>query len=147
MKENLKSPGSLIALLYRKANAFWTLQLKECGLCAAEYPVMLLLYRSDGITQEEISREVQVDKSAVTRVLQSLMKKGLVERKKDRDDRRCNRIFLTEKAEEYRDQVETFRESWNETLQKGMTAEERQILIELLQRAAENVKEWNESCQ
>lgn len=147
MKEKINSPGSLIALLYRKANMFWTLELKEYGLSAAEYPVMLRLYRSDGITQEEISREVQVDKSAVTRVLQSLMAKGLVERRRDENDRRCNRIFLTDQAEKYRNQIEALRECWGETLQRGMTEEEKQIFMRLLSKAAENAKEWMEACQ
>lgn len=147
MKEKINSPGGLIALLYRKANMFWTFELKEYGLSAAEYPVMLQLYRSDGITQEEISREVQVDKSAVTRVLQSLVAKGLAEQRKDENDRRCNRVFLTDQAEKSRVRIEALREGWGETLQKGMTAEEKQTFMRLLSKAAENAKEWNESCR
>lgn len=147
MEENLCSPGRLIAMLYRKSNVFWTMELKESGLSAAEYPIMLCLYRSDGITQEDISQEVQVDKSAVTRALQSLADKGLVERRRDRRDRRCNRIFLTDKARQYQEQVENLREHWNEILLNGMNGEEKQIFIRLLNRAAEKAKEWNESCQ
>lgn len=147
MDTKMDNPARMIAILHNMAHIFWAGQLEGSGLSVAEHPVMFLLYQGDGLTQEEISRRLLVDKSAVTRALQSLEGKGMVERRKDEKDRRCNRIFLTNRAEVYRNQVESSRTSWNETLQRGMTEEERQTFSRLLKKAAENVKEWNASCQ
>lgn len=147
MKTKTDNPGRLIAVLHRRSNAFWAGRLQGSGLSVAEHPLMFMLYQGDGLTQEEISQHLSVDKSAVTRALQSLEAKGMVERRKDKNDRRCNRIFLTDRAETLRGLVESSRVSWNETLQKGMSQEERETFIRLLDKAAENVKEWNEACQ
>ena len=40
---------------------------------------------------------VGVDKAMTTRVIHSLVKKGLVKKIPDTEDRRCNRIYQTEK--------------------------------------------------
>ena len=140
-----RNPGKLIAILHRKAQIFYTHSLKEADIGASEYPILLLLYRKDGVTQDEISQNLLLDKSAVTRAVQSLVNKGLAERKKDTEDHRCNRIFLTDKADAYRNLIESVRVSWNETLLEHMSQEEKEIFSRLLLTAAENVKECTKS--
>lgn len=139
-------PGRLIAVIHRKAQIFWTQALKEAGISTAEYPVLLRLYSGDGITQEQLTQELLVDKSAVTRVVQSLLNKGLIERKRDEWDHRCYRIFLTEKADAHRKIIESAQFQWNNILQDQMDETERQIFQRLLKQAADNAKEWYQSC-
>lgn len=136
------NPGRLIAMLHRKAQIFWTQSLKEAGIGISEYPILLLLYRKDGITQEEISQNLLLDKSSVTRAVQSLLKKGLIKRERDEKDHRCNRIFLTDKADDYRCLMESVRVRWNNILQDHMSNEEKEIFTGLLNTAAQNAKEW-----
>ena len=135
------SPGRLIGLLYRKGQIFWTRALKEQKIGAAEYPVLLRLYRGDGLTQEEITRDLSVDKSAVTRVIQTLLDKGLVERRKDEKDRRCNRIFLTSLANAQRENIKQIQLQWNQILQQQMSEEEQKLFFLLLEKTAESIKE------
>lgn len=54
-----------------------------------------LLWRKDGINQQEIAVIVSKDKSSVTYLINSLVKRGLVERVADKSDRRNKQIFLT----------------------------------------------------
>lgn len=54
----------------------------------------------DGITQDEIVNDLGIDKGAVTRIIKSLIDKGLIEKNRDKVDKRCNRVFLTEKGKQ-----------------------------------------------
>ena len=54
-----------------------------------------LLWRQDGINQQEIADIVSKDKSSVTYLINSLVKRGLVKRVENKNDRRNKQIFLT----------------------------------------------------
>lgn len=61
-----------------------------------------LLWRRDGINQQEIAYIISKDKSSVTYLINSLVKKGLVERIENKTDKRNKQIFLTERGKEKR---------------------------------------------
>jgi len=62
----------------------------------SEYVLLLCLFDCEGASQEELSRVLQTDKSAVARTLKLLEQKGFIRREKDAQDRRIKRIRLTE---------------------------------------------------
>ena len=62
----------------------------------SEYVLLLRLFDCEGASQEELSRVLQTDKSAVARTLKLLEQKGFIRREKDAQDRRTKRIRLTE---------------------------------------------------
>ena len=137
----MDNPGRFISILHRKAQIHWTQILKDVGISAAEYPILICLNYQDGITQEEITERLGIDKSAVTRVIQSLYEKGMVERKKDKIDRRCNRIYLTEEGKKTKEPNEQTKKEWSDTLMKGMTEEEKILFLRLLIQAVNNIKD------
>lgn len=57
-----------------------------------------LLWRRDGINQQEIAEIVSKDKSSVTYLINCLVKQGLVKRVEDKNDRRNRQVFLTPKG-------------------------------------------------
>ena len=68
-------------------------RLKEYNLTGNEGAILMILKKNPEIYQEDIIKELQVDKSAVTRLLQNMVNKKLVKQKlvdnvfskKDRD--------------------------------------------------------------
>jgi len=65
-------------------------------LTYSEYVLLLRLFDCEGASQEDLSRTLQTDKSAVARTLKLLEQKGFICREKDAEDRRIKRIRLTE---------------------------------------------------
>ena len=61
-----------------------------------------LLWRRDGINQQEIAEIVSKDKSSVTYLINSLVKRGLVKRVENKNDRRNKQVFLTPKGRQKR---------------------------------------------
>ena len=133
--------GRLVSFIHRKAMSYHTKCLKGYGISSAEYPVLFQLNRKDGVTQDEIAVELGMDKGAITRILQSLLQKQMVERKKDGTDRRCNRIFLTALGRETKEPVRQAKDSWNNILTKNMTEQEKKELVRLLKRTIQNIQE------
>ncbi|MBE4948476.1 MarR family transcriptional regulator [Chryseobacterium culicis] len=62
--------------------------------------IMGLLSRNDGINQQEIGTKVSKDKSSITYLINSLVKRDLVERIAYQNDRRNKQIFLTSKGKQ-----------------------------------------------
>ena len=62
--------------------------------------ILGLLSRNDGINQQEIGNKVSKDKSSITYLINSLVKRDLVERVAYQNDRRNKQIFLTPKGKQ-----------------------------------------------
>ncbi|WP_228375834.1 MarR family winged helix-turn-helix transcriptional regulator [Chryseobacterium taiwanense] len=58
--------------------------------------ILGLLWRNDGINQQEISNQISKDKSSITYLINNLVKRELVERIEYKNDRRNKQIFLTQ---------------------------------------------------
>ena len=60
-----------------------------------QWVVLYRLYESQGLTQVELGERTVKDKTSITRILDRLESKALAERRRDANDRRSQRIFLT----------------------------------------------------
>lgn len=95
-----KSIIRTITVLFRKSQTYQSNLLDKYNLTAAEHPFFVAMQENDGITQDELTALINVDKSATARTVKSLEEKGYVMRVRDERDRRQNRVFLTESAKE-----------------------------------------------
>lgn len=115
-----QSIGRLIAILHRQSQIFTNKALKEFSLTSAEYPFLFALYQREGQTQEELSSYLSIDKAATARVIKSLIAKGFVTKEQDAQDKRCNRIFLTEKANQKKEDIHQCVMQWNSYITEGL---------------------------
>jgi len=68
---------------------------QEIGESPGRFAALTLIARNPGITQTELSHASGRDKSSVTPVVEALVRRGLIERKRVRNDRRAYRLNLT----------------------------------------------------
>lgn len=134
-----KSIGRLISILHRQSQIYTNKALKEFSLTSAEYPFLFALYTKEGRTQEELSSYLYIDKAATTRIIRSLLAKGYVTRVQDGLDRRCNRIFLTEKAKQQQKEIRGRVMQWNAYITEGLDDETYQNAFATLQRMVDQV--------
>lgn len=75
--------------------------LKQNGvdLTPEQFLLIDLLWNEGPMSQQKIADLMQKDKNSVTKLVDALEKKDLVQRKRDSSDRRSNTLVLTEKAE------------------------------------------------
>jgi len=67
----------------------------EIGLSPEQYFLVWRLHERDGRVQGELVDPLMDDRPNITRLLDGLAKKGLVERRRDPEDGRRWRVFLT----------------------------------------------------
>jgi DNA-binding MarR family transcriptional regulator len=68
---------------------------REIGESPGRFATLTLIGRNPGISQTELSHANGRDKSSVTPVVEDLVRRGLVERRRVRSDRRAYRLNLT----------------------------------------------------
>lgn len=131
-----------IAILYRKSQIYWGNALQSSDITIAEYPILIHLFSKDGVTQNELAKAAALDKSSVTRSVQSLLNHGYIERKKNNPDKRCNCIYLTEKGRNTQPLIEKIIREWDSILTDCLTGEEKDEAYRLLNlMASEIIKE------
>jgi len=135
-----QSIGRLIAILHRQSQIYTNKALKEFSLTSAEYPFLFALFHTEGQTQEELSSYLYIDKGATTRVIKTLITKGLVTKEQDDQDKRCNRIFLTEKAKQLQENIRSRVMQWNSYITQGLDEETYQCVFSALQTMVDQVE-------
>lgn len=137
------SIGRLISIIHRKSQVYINYALSEFNITSAEYSFLLCLFRKDGKTQEELSSFLDIDKSATTRAIKSLEEKGYVTKEKDDDDKRFNRIYLTEKANENQDNIKKRIFHWSEFLMEDVFKEDAAIVFKVLESMTNKLDKTN----
>ncbi len=74
--------------------------IDQAGVTTAQAGALFYLQQHDGCLLQELSRGLLLDKSAITRMAGRLERKGLIERRPCRQDRRAVRVHLTALGQE-----------------------------------------------
>lgn len=134
-----KSIARMISILARKSQSHIGAALAKYDLSAAEQPFFMALQHDEGVTQEELTAMVSVDKAATARAVKSLEEKGFVTRVQDSRDRRQNRIYPTDKARQLADAVREELHCFNDRLTRGLDHESIEIIFSGLRKMEENL--------
>lgn len=131
-----------ISVTYRCAMRYRERELDDTGLAGCQTPYLMALYRHEGLTQEELARYLNVNKSSVARQLASLEEKGYIRREPDPQDRRSLLVYPTEKANALQDRMRHVLRDWSAYLTDDFTDEERETLSRLMGRVAERAEAY-----
>ena len=75
---------------------FDKLQENGINITPEQFLVLDILWKEQSLSQQNIADIIQKDKNSVTKIIDSLEKKNLVRRVVDKNDRRINKIELTD---------------------------------------------------
>ena len=135
-----------VIVLFRQMNLFLNRELLDEKLTSSDVLYLALLYEQDGRTQDEMAEAYTVDRAraATTRSLQGLEKKGLVRREVDTFDRRIRRVYLTEKAMQYRTAIRRMADDLADALFEGMSEEEVKAFMEQVEAMGQRARMLNQ---
>lgn len=100
---------------------------------------LIHLYKNDGISQEKLSELVNIDKGTTAKAIKKLEELNFIIRSKDTNDKRVNRIFLTEKALNIKDDFFSVLTNWENSLTNTLTEEEINSGLAILNKLSNNV--------
>lgn len=113
--------NAFISIINRKHASYINKKVKEEKLTYGLYPILITIYRNEGIIQEEIAQHFQLNESTVTRNLKKLEDKNLIQRTQHE---RKKSITLTEKGKQTARKVMDYDEKWDEKIQNILNNEE-----------------------
>ncbi len=103
-------------------------------LSVTQWRVMAALGRFAPLTASDVGQRIVMDKVAISRAVASLMKRGLVERAADPDDRRRASLRLTAKGRTVHAQIVPLALKYEAELYAALSPGERQTLNTLCDR-------------
>lgn len=115
-------------------------KLKVEGICACHHAFILMITKEPGRSQEELTREICLNKSTVTRTLSHLEKYGYIIRTPNPDDKRQFLVYPTDKMLEILPNVRAVSKKWNECISQGISNEELEVFYSVLQRMETKAK-------
>ncbi|MGN7940094.1 MarR family transcriptional regulator [Virgibacillus sp. 6R] len=124
-------------------SSFIKAKLEPFNLAPEQNLIMMLLWENDGLTQNELVRRLDKDKTNIARMASSLEKKGFIKRSECPNDRRSVKLYLTECGKELGTSVIPIAEQFNEIVRNGLTNEELLELDRLLSKITENVRSFS----
>lgn len=133
------SLGFLLNQSARHMKRYLDAALKQYQVTTSHWAVLVTLYQSDGLSQVALAKLLDSDKATCGSIIDGLVKRGLVTRVLNSDDRRSYQIRLTQKAKQEVSSMTQEAQKCNEIALKGFTTEEENQLKEYLARIIENL--------
>jgi DNA-binding MarR family transcriptional regulator len=122
----------LIARIYNRVARRLGQILDRHGLSLAQFEVLAVVQLAEGLTQQELAARLLVTKGNICGLIDRMGAGGWVERRPDPEDRRANRIFLTEEGRTLLAATMPVHHAHVQKLMKGLDRPELQRLHQLL---------------
>lgn len=133
-----------VSLLYRYGQMYIGDRLKDTDIGKGQYIFLNALYKEDGLSQEELSHYLKIDKGTTAKALKKLEAQGYILREIRDEDKRSYRVFLTAKALNMKDEIRKVLIDWRHILSDGLTEEERHTALELFEKMGTNAAKFIE---
>lgn len=130
--------GVLFHLLTRRLNAL--LAEKGTGITTDQFRLLTMLWKEDGIIQQQLAAMLGRDRASVTRMADILEKDGIITRILDKNDRRIKLIYLTKKGRELEAAAAACAQQSLYDMTKDFSEAEEAAFSQLLQRATKNLR-------
>lgn len=119
-------------------------QLKKMNLYRGDPRLLIEVWRKDGSTQAQLAKTLCVKPPSLTVMLKRMETAGLISRRRDKEDQRITRVYITEKGRKAaRKTQETLMEA-NREIKKGLTDEQIRQYCEILRLLRQNLIDMKE---
>lgn len=112
-------------------------RLTSLDLLPQHAGVLRMLGQSSGISQQELAARLDMHASRLVGLLDTLEKRGLVERQSSATDRRVYALHLTEAGRDTLKQLGSIARAHDDAMCDGLSPAERTQLFSLLERVAQ----------
>jgi DNA-binding MarR family transcriptional regulator len=131
-------PGSafLLAAVGAHAAARFAERVAELGLTPPQVGLLGLIAASPGQSQQAVAQVLGMPPSRLVGLVDALADRGLVERRRNRDDRRLHALHITDTGEATLADIATIGRAHDDALCRSLDPAERETLRALLSRIA-----------
>lgn len=125
-----------VSRLYRRR---FDERTRSFGITGPQMRAVIAIMRFPGINQGALAERLDVEAITTCRMVDRLEQAGLVERRRDPQDRRAWQLFLTDSAEPIAEQLQAIGQTvLNESLD-GLAAQDRDAIMTILGTIRDNL--------
>lgn len=136
--------AEITSMLFANCNEKESRHAAKYGLSAVEFRCIRKLFEKEQLTVNQMAQELSLTSSRVTRIIDGLVAKKLVNRVSGENDRRIFNLSLTPEGEKLaQDSIKDHIKIHQEII-KQIPEEYHQSMIEILKKLNEAVKAWLE---
>lgn len=115
-------------------------QLAGYGITEPQFGVLETLYHLGPLEQHDIARKLLVSGGNITYLLDTLEKQGYITRKVKSDDRRCNRISLTDTGRDLIARIFPIQAEFIAQQMSALSESEQETIAQLLKKLGVNCR-------
>ncbi|HYD31078.1 MAG TPA: MarR family winged helix-turn-helix transcriptional regulator [Azospirillaceae bacterium] len=133
------SVGYLVRDVHRSFTRALQARIASHGVSMGQWFFLRALWDEDGLTQRELSQRVGMMEPTTVTALNSMERRGLVERVRNPHDRRKVNIYLTPKGRGLREVLLPCAADVSDQATRGITAENLALTVDVLRRMGLNL--------
>jgi len=140
--------GLLIARLSRRLRQAVDAEMRLIGLTEATWrPLIYLRSLGDGVRQKELATAMSIEGPSLVRLLDSLERRGFIERREDENDRRARGIHLTRAGRDLAVRAARIGNSLQKRLLDSVPANDLEICERVLETLEREIEERPEAAE
>ena len=129
------------SLLRKNYANFVNKSLSNSDITLSEFAYLKEVVNCDGIAQDELIRNLSIDKAAATRIAQSLEKKEIIKRIRNENNKRFFNVFLTDKGHEYADFIKQTLSDFYNVLNNEVSSSDMKTFMTIFKKINSNFEE------
>lgn len=129
------------SLLRKNYANFVNKSLSNSDITLSEFAYLKEVVNCDGIAQDELIRNLSIDKAAATRIAQSLEKKEIIKRVRNENNKRFFNVFLTDKGHEYADFIKQTLNDFYKVLNNEVSSSDMKTFMTIFKKINSNFEE------
>ena len=134
------NPGHLLGKTLRSHHHMMRNRFDDMGLHRGQPPLIMQLYKHDGMTHSDLAERLEVTPATVSNMVKRMERDGLVIRRRDDEDERISRVFLTEAGKALREKIVEHLKDIETGTFAGFSKEEMDIFNNYMERIISNLK-------
>jgi MarR family transcriptional regulator for hemolysin len=134
-----KNVGNFTSLVNKKMVYFLNSQLGIFDITAEQWQVLFTLSKQNKINQKILSQAVNKDQPTLTRMLDILERKSLVERHASKEDRRSFSIHITKKGLDLTKELIPYIEDIFKKILDGISEKDLKTYLDVLAKIDNNI--------
>ncbi len=116
-------------------------EVENLGFTHSQWRALVHLSENENCRQVDLAEILEVQPITLAKQIDILEASGLVQRKKDKEDRRAYRLALTSKAKPVMSKLCEIANAVEDQVLSGLTGSEEASLIQLLEHLKNNISE------
>ncbi|UCE05241.1 MAG: winged helix-turn-helix transcriptional regulator [bacterium] len=140
MKNPLEnSIGFQMVVAARSMKRALEIKLSEHSITSSQYTVLEVLGKYNGLSLTELGKLLYFDNPTITGIINRMARAKLLKRRRDRNDRRVIKVYLTAKGWELQAKSHKIAQDVNKKAVGNFKEKEKEVIMDLAKRIHKNL--------